>query len=219
MSSLGFKNNLALTGDGVQFRKLRKAYGNFLSARSSLAYRDAQLKHARKMADEIEKCPEKWHSYLSRCGSKHSISWSKVLIIFLDSRLELYSVWLLPLILQMMITPISSLRTRWGGLSATWVIMVSLFWILHPGVSTIAATLGAKERLTRPDAVVEHVPRWIGKFIPSVKYVHDYAPTIEEFHQRPFDAVMKSLVSCPDEPQLGLYLMRYRKRGHWSRHS
>jgi hypothetical protein len=70
ISSLGFKNNLALTGDGAQFRKLRKAYGNFLSARSSLAYRDAQLKHAREMVDEIEKCPEKWHSYLSQCGSK-----------------------------------------------------------------------------------------------------------------------------------------------------
>lgn len=67
--SLGFKNNIALTGDGAQFRKLRKAYGNFLSARSSMAYRDAQLKHAREMADEIEKCPDKWHSYLSRYSS------------------------------------------------------------------------------------------------------------------------------------------------------
>jgi len=68
ISRLGFKNNLALTRDGLQFRKLRKAYGNFLSARSSLAYRDTQLKHAREMAVEIEKYPEKWHSYLSLYG-------------------------------------------------------------------------------------------------------------------------------------------------------
>jgi hypothetical protein len=66
LCSLGFKPNLALIGDGAQFRKLRKAYGNFLSARSSLTYRDAQLKHARKMAEEIEESPENWHSYLSR---------------------------------------------------------------------------------------------------------------------------------------------------------
>jgi hypothetical protein len=70
--SLGFKPNLALIGDGAQFRKLRKAYGNFLSARSSLAYRDAQLKYAGKMAEEIKESPEKWHSYLSRCSFKRS---------------------------------------------------------------------------------------------------------------------------------------------------
>ncbi len=75
ISSLGFKNNLALTGDGAQFRKLRKAYGGFLSARNSLAYRNSQLKYARMMAREIEKCPEKWHTYLSQCGfSKQHLS-------------------------------------------------------------------------------------------------------------------------------------------------
>jgi len=70
--SLGFKSNLGLTGDGPQFRKIRKAYGNFLSARSSLAYRDAQLKHAGKLAEEIKESPEKWNSCLSRCGFKRS---------------------------------------------------------------------------------------------------------------------------------------------------
>lgn len=64
--SLGFTDHLALLHDGPKWRKARKAYHNFLSVRGSLAYRDVQLKHARDMAAEIEKCPEKWQSYLSR---------------------------------------------------------------------------------------------------------------------------------------------------------
>ncbi len=49
--------------------------------------------------------------------------------------------------------------------------------------------------LTRLATIVQRVPHWIGKFIPSVKYVHDHAPAIEESHRRPFDAVMRSFVS------------------------
>ncbi|RFU27388.1 hypothetical protein B7463_g8951, partial [Scytalidium lignicola] len=64
--ALGFKNSLTLTGDGEKFRKLRKAYGSFLSMRNSLVYRDTQLQHARQMAGEIERCPEEWRSYISR---------------------------------------------------------------------------------------------------------------------------------------------------------
>jgi hypothetical protein len=75
-------------------------------------------------------------------------------------------------------------------------------------------SFGKKYRLIMPVTVVEYVPRWIGRFIPSVKYVHNYAPTIEEFHQRPFDAVMRSFVSCPHEPQVRVYLICYRKQEH-----
>ena len=71
----------------------------------------------------------------------------------------------------------------------------------------------------KPVTTVEHIPRWMGKFIPSVKYVHDHTPTIEELHQRPFDAVMRSFVSCPRESQARVYLMCYRKLEQWSSHS
>src|SRR4051812_4236307 len=64
--SLGFKNNLALTPDGPQFRKIRKAYGNFLSKSASLSYRDAQERFAGIMVGEIEKEPERWKELLSR---------------------------------------------------------------------------------------------------------------------------------------------------------
>lgn len=82
----------------------------------------------------------------------------------------------------------------------------------------LAAAFGENIGLIRLVTVVQHVPRWLGKFIPSVKYVHDYAPTIEEFHQRPFDAVMKSFVSLLDEVQTRVYLIHCRKREHCSRH-
>ena len=36
-----------------------------------------------------------------------------------------------------------------------------------------------KSRLMKPVTTVEHIPRWMGKFIPSVKYVHDHTPAIE----------------------------------------
>jgi len=65
-SSLGFKNNLALLDDGLAFRKIRKVYGNFLSARKSLGYREAQLKYAALMVDEIQKNPTEWQGYLSK---------------------------------------------------------------------------------------------------------------------------------------------------------
>jgi len=58
---------------------------------------------------------------------------------------------------------------------------------------------------------VEHLPRWIGKFIPSVKYVHDNEPSINAFHQRPFDAVMRSFVSLLDKPSARLYLIWLQK--------
>lgn len=86
------------------------------------------------------------------------------------------------------------------------------------GKHNLTVTFGDEFGLMRLVIVVQHVPRWIGKFIPSVKYVHDYAPTIEEFHQRPFDAVMRSFVSYLDEPQIRVYLIHYRKREHWSPH-
>lgn len=73
MNRLGFKNNLALLRDGAQWRKVRKAYGNFLSQKSSLGYRDRQLKHARAMAKEIEHEPGKWQASLSRYGSRKGI--------------------------------------------------------------------------------------------------------------------------------------------------
>lgn len=57
-------------GDGAQWRKLRKAYGNFLSQKSSLGYRNMQLKHVRAMAREIEREPEKWQTSLSRYESR-----------------------------------------------------------------------------------------------------------------------------------------------------
>jgi hypothetical protein len=63
---------MALIGDGAQWRKLRKAYGNFLSQKSSLGYRDMQLRHARAMAKEIEREPGKWQTSLSRY---HSQEW------------------------------------------------------------------------------------------------------------------------------------------------
>jgi len=44
-------------------------------------------------------------------------------------------------------------------------------------------------------AAVANLPRWIGRFIPSVKYVQDHSPVIEEFHQRPLDNVMRNVVS------------------------
>ncbi|KAF8848659.1 cytochrome P450 [Acephala macrosclerotiorum] len=154
LEALGFRNNIALTGDGVQFRKLRKAYGNFLSARSSLAYRDAQLKHARVMADEIEKCPEKWHSYLSRFATRVIFSMAFAIDVADED------------------DPYFKLADKMG-------------WIISNMGNNGITVLDIAPWL-------EHVPRWIGTFIPSVKYVHNYAPTIEEFHQRPFDAVMRS---------------------------
>jgi len=66
---LGFNNNLALETDGPQWRKLRRPYGNFLSSRSSLTFRDSQLKCARLMVDEIQKAPAKWQTYFSRYDS------------------------------------------------------------------------------------------------------------------------------------------------------
>lgn len=41
------------------------------------------------------------------------------------------------------------------------------------------------------------LPHWIGKYIPSVKYVQEHAPTIHEFHRRPFESVMSRFVSYP----------------------
>lgn len=162
LEALGFKNNIALTGDGAQFRKLRKAYGNFLSARSSMAYRDAQLKHAREMADEIEKCPDKWHSYLSRFATRVIFSMAFAIDVTDED------------------DPYFKLADKMG-----WII----------------SNMG-NNGITVLDIApwVQHVPRWLGKFIPSVKYVHDYAPTIEEFHQRPFDAVMKSFEAGTLQP-------------------
>ncbi len=87
------------------------------------------------------------------------------------------------------------------------------------GECNIAINFDDKHRLTRLPPVVERIPRWMGKFIPSVKYVHDHAPTIEELHQRPFDAVMRSFVSCPSELQVRLCLTGYRKREKWKHHS
>ncbi|KAH8663471.1 cytochrome P450 [Tricladium varicosporioides] len=154
LEALGFKNNLALTGDGVQFRKLRKAYGNFLSASSSLAYRDTQLKHAHEMAYEIEQSPAKWQSCLSRFATR---------VIF----------------------------------SVAFAIDVAdendPYFKLADEIGWIASNMG-NNGITILDIApwLEHLPRWIGRFIPSVKYVHDHAPTIEEFHRRPLDEVMRS---------------------------
>jgi hypothetical protein len=70
---------------------------------------------------------------------------------------------------------------------------------IAPWGNTISpATLRENCRLMIRVTVVEHVSRWIGKFIPSVKYVHNYATAFEEFHQRPFDAVTRSFLSSPE---------------------
>ncbi|KAH8749038.1 cytochrome P450 [Hyaloscypha finlandica] len=169
LEALGFKNNLALTRDGAQFRKLRKPYGSFLSARSSLGYRDSQLKHAREMADEIEKCPEKWQSYLSRFATRVIFSVAFAIDVVDEN------------------DPYFKLADKMGWIDSNMEINGITILDIAPWL--------------------EHIPRWMGKFIPSVKYVHDHTPTIEELHQRPFDAVMRSFVSCPRESQARVYLI------------
>ncbi|KAE9381135.1 cytochrome p450 monooxygenase [Stipitochalara longipes BDJ] len=162
LEALGFKPNLALIGDGAQFRKLRKAYGNFLSARSSLAYRDAQLKYADKMAEEIKESPENWHSYLSRFATR--VIFSVAFAIDVEDEDD----------------PYFKLADKMG-----WII----------------SNMG-NNGITILDIApwVQHLPYWIAKFIPSVKYVQDHAPTIKEFHQRPFDEVVQNFKAGTLQP-------------------
>jgi len=162
LEALGFKSNLALIGDGPQFRKIRKAYGNFLSARSSLAYRDAQLKHAGKLAEEIKESPEEWKSCLSRFATRVIFSVAFAIDISHED------------------DPYFRLADKMG-------------WILsHMG--TINGTI------LDIAPWVQHLPYWIAKFIPSVKFVHDHAPTTKEFHQRPLDAVVQSFKVGTSQP-------------------
>lgn len=119
--SLGFTPNIAFMNDDAQFRKVRKAYGNLLSARSCLDYRDIQTKHAAVMASDIEKCPEKWLTYLSQYASLEELFYSTMTDNSSDSLPESSLVWLSPLISRTRKTIISTLQMRREKSLAIWV--------------------------------------------------------------------------------------------------
>lgn len=154
LEALGFKNNVAMIGDGARFRKLRKPYGNFLSARNSLEYRESQLKYARVMAIEIENCPGKWQNYLSLFSTR--VLFSMAFAIDVVDENDKYAK---------LAEEMGRVVSNMGNLGLTIIDIAP--W-------------------------VQNVPRWIGRFIPSVKYVHENRPAMEEFHQRPFDAVVEN---------------------------
>ncbi|KAH8810743.1 cytochrome P450 [Xylogone sp. PMI_703] len=86
------------------------------------------------------------------------------------------------------------------------------YFNLADEVGWIISNMG-NNTITILDALpwVQYIPRWIGRYIPSVKYVHDHSPTVEEFHQRPFDAMMTKFKSGTVEPSFLGRLIKERE--------
>ncbi|TAQ90784.1 hypothetical protein B7494_g893 [Chlorociboria aeruginascens] len=170
---LGMENNIAMVSDGAHFRKLRRPYGNFLSATSSLEYRDAQLKHTRTLVDEIEKCPQKWKNSLSRYATR--VTFSVGFAIDLGGEDDPY-----------------------------FKLADDMAWVLSNLGNNAISVLDLVPWL-------KHAPRWVGMFIPSIKFVHDHIPTVKEFCQRPFDAVIASYKAGTSKPSFMTRLLEERE--------
>ncbi|KAH8599763.1 cytochrome P450 [Bisporella sp. PMI_857] len=154
IEALGF-NNLALKGDGAEFRRLRKVVGNFLTAQKSLAYRTTQLKYARVLVRQIMEKPENWKFQLSRFAT--SVILETAFGIECNKENEHFV----------------ELANKAGD-------------ILSNNGNTGAALIDMFPPLQK-------LPRWAGRFIPSVKYVHEHTHTIQEFHQRPLAQMIKNM--------------------------
>ncbi|KAH8821438.1 cytochrome P450 [Xylogone sp. PMI_703] len=177
LEALGFRHSLTFTPDGAKFRKLRKEYGNYLSMRNSLTYRDTQLRHAHEMVRDMEKSPQKWLNYLSMFSTR--VVYSMAFAIDIVDEHDHYV----------------KLADR-----VAWIVSN----MGNNGITILDILPWA--------TILRHIPPWLSKFIPSVKYVQDHGPTIREFLERPIDEVVRNMKAGKSEPSFIGRLIEARER-------